>query len=434
MPLSHVKSAVAVRTLHDLPRGRRPAHRPAAGRPGQAPQGRLRVDPPAIATDKSVKYDYDIVYVRAPRIVKGSDGKERPAPVWPEMRPSPTNVRRRGRPDAAAPRRQRGSAGRGRQGRGRRPVRLLRRRVGLLRALPPRQARARGADIYKIHVKTQEGRPPDAPGVHAEHRRAWRSPKPHAGEGKTHRSAAASTTWARARCRAAGSSSPATATASRRRAAIRSVAMQLFVMDDDGGNVEKIGHLNVGLALHPVVLKDGRVMFSSLEIAGRPRQHRSGASGASTPTAPTGTRSSAPSTLGGAPIAFHFQTQLSDEQHRRRRSTTAGKNEGFGTFVKLPPRPPAGTPPFGPAVPRTIPGMARPIADIGIACRSGPTAWRSLTRFAHGGDWPALSVRARQERSRRASARSRTRRARRTITCLHRLVAGQRPLRTARTP
>ena len=45
--------------------------------------GPLNVDPPHISTDKSVKYDYDIVYVRAPRTVKTSDGKERQALVWP---------------------------------------------------------------------------------------------------------------------------------------------------------------------------------------------------------------------------------------------------------------------------------------------------------------------------------------------------------------
>ena len=44
--------------------------------------------------------------------------------------------------------------------------------------------------------------------------------------------------------------------------------LQLFVMDDDGANVECIGHLNLGMALHPVVLTDGRVMFSSLESQG----------------------------------------------------------------------------------------------------------------------------------------------------------------------
>src|SRR5262249_24892548 len=53
---------------------------------------------------------------------------------------------------------------------------------------------------------------------------------------------------------------------------------QLFVMDDPPHeareqNVEKIGHLNVGQALHPVILKDGRLIFSSLEMQGK---HNSG--------------------------------------------------------------------------------------------------------------------------------------------------------------
>ena len=47
-----------------------------------------------------------------------------------------------------------------------------------------------------------------------------------------------------------------------------SPTLQLFVMDEDGGNVECIGHLNIGMALHPTVLTDGRVMFSSLESQG----------------------------------------------------------------------------------------------------------------------------------------------------------------------
>jgi hypothetical protein len=41
--------------------------------------------------------------------------------------------------------------------------------------------------------------------------------------------------------------------------------LQLLVLADDGSNVECIGPLNLGRALHPVVLKDGRIMFSSLE-------------------------------------------------------------------------------------------------------------------------------------------------------------------------
>ena len=44
----------------------------------------LRVDPAPIASDKSIKYDYDIVYVRAPRTARSKDGKERLAMVWPD--------------------------------------------------------------------------------------------------------------------------------------------------------------------------------------------------------------------------------------------------------------------------------------------------------------------------------------------------------------
>src|SRR5262249_15629370 len=46
------------------------------------------------------------------------------------------------------------------------------------------------------------------------------------------------------------------------------LANQLHVMDNDGTNIEKIGHINIGSALHPVILKDGRIIFSSLESQG----------------------------------------------------------------------------------------------------------------------------------------------------------------------
>src|SRR5262249_20646557 len=83
-------------------------------------------------------------------------------------------------------------------------------------------------------------------------------------------------------------------------------ALQLFVMDDDGANVEKIGHLNVGQALHPVVLKDGRIIFSSLEVQGK---HNTGWGILS--IHPDGTNwnpAVSALSLGGAPIPFHFQT------------------------------------------------------------------------------------------------------------------------------
>lgn len=52
----------------------------------ERPKGRpLDVNPKHFSKDPSVKLDYDIVYVRAPRFVKSNDGKQRPAPVWPEI-------------------------------------------------------------------------------------------------------------------------------------------------------------------------------------------------------------------------------------------------------------------------------------------------------------------------------------------------------------
>jgi len=44
---------------------------------------------------------------------------------------------------------------------------------------------------------------------------------------------------------------------------------QLFVLDETTGIVDQVGYLNLHGALHPVVLTDGRVMFSSGETQGR---------------------------------------------------------------------------------------------------------------------------------------------------------------------
>jgi hypothetical protein len=161
------------------------------------------------------------------------------------------------------------------------------------------------------------------------------------------------------------------------------IPFQLFVMDGDGGNVEMIGHLNIASALHPVILKDGRVMFSSLEDQG----FRNDLDWGIWSIHPDGTRwAPIVSAFGGS--AFHFQTQLSDES-----IVVAfyygGKNEGFGTFVMLPAHAPPGEAQFGPAY-HNDPRNGKPIADIG---NHGfrPYGMEALTHFAHGGDWPALS-------------------------------------------
>ncbi|MEX2186094.1 MAG: hypothetical protein WD875_04835 [Pirellulales bacterium] len=134
------------------------------------------------------------------------------------------------------------------------------------------------------------------------------------------------------------------------------IALQLFTMDDrdenigddeDPVNLEKIGYLNISGALHPVVLQDGRIMYSSLESQGIRGEilwgiwtiHPDGTNWAPLVSA---------FDPGGAPNGFHFQTQLSDgsivvEEYYNQ------NNSGFGALVKIPPSPPDGYAPFGPA-------------------------------------------------------------------------------------
>src|SRR5437660_962620 len=66
------------------------AVQPLAGQDGPL-QRPLRVNPSPIQSDRSVKYDYDIVYVRAPRTMKDR-GSERLAMVWPDAS-EPFNMR-----------------------------------------------------------------------------------------------------------------------------------------------------------------------------------------------------------------------------------------------------------------------------------------------------------------------------------------------------
>jgi hypothetical protein len=134
------------------------------------------------------------------------------------------------------------------------------------------------------------------------------------------------------------------------------IALQLFVMDDsdtdlsadaDPPNLEKIGHLNVSGALHPVVLTDGRIMYSTLESQGI----RGDILWGIWTIRPDGTSWNPLVSAfdpGGAPNGFHFQTQLSDgeivfEEYYNQ------NNSGFGALLKMPPSPPDGYPAFGPA-------------------------------------------------------------------------------------
>ena len=93
------------------------------------------------------------------------------------------------------------------------------------------------------------------------------------------------------------------------------------------------------------------------------------------------------SAFGGS--AFHFQTQLSDESIVVE-FYYGGKNEGFGTFVKLPLQAPTGYSGVWAGLPQRSPQwtVRSPTSAIdGFR----PYGMEALTRFAHGGDWPALS-------------------------------------------
>lgn len=134
--------------------------------------------------------------------------------------------------------------------------------------------------------------------------------------------------------------------------------LQLFVMDEDGKNVEPIGHLNLGSALHPTILKDGRVMFSSYEAQGLRDQRIWGLWS----IWPDG-RQWGPLMSGFTDAAaFHFQTQLSNE-HIAVVEYYNQNNNGFGTLLAFPPSPPANTPWFGDPRPShaSNPGVQRGI-------------------------------------------------------------------------
>jgi hypothetical protein len=169
----------------------------------------------------------------------------------------------------------------------------------------------------------------------------------------------------------------------------------LFVMDDSdeglGRNLEKIGHLNVAGALHPVALADGRIMFSTLESQGIRGEilwgiwtiHPDGTNWAPLVSA---------FDPGGAPNGYHFQTQLSDgslvvEEYYNQ------NNSGFGAYIKLLAAHPAGAPSFGPAhmssnapwrygrFDNAKPALYRmPFMPLGSV---------SLTPFTHGLEGPA---------------------------------------------
>lgn len=298
---------------------------------------RLSIDPPQILSDKSVKYDYDIVYVRG---LRREDGKEA---RWAEFS-RPTEMEPGAdlmllHPDGSEEVLVEGDDGSVMD-----PyVSFDGESVYYAKFI---DAKHTGADIFRLHVPsrkivrlTDQTFTPNTGA--APWSKDYRTPE----KDKTSLNYGV---FNLGPCPIPGGKVMFT---SNRNAqvpprAYPQYSLQLHLMDDDGSNVEQVGYLNIACALHPVILRDGRVLFSTLESQGTHNAILWGIWSIH----PDGTNWNPVISAfenGGAPSAYHFQTQLSDgaiiiEKYYNQ------NQKGFGTLFKLPETPPSDRPAFGP--------------------------------------------------------------------------------------
>ena len=293
------------------------------------------VNPKPIASDPSVRYDYDIVYVRAPR--HGDDRQIQWADVFTPLRAEPGSDLMLLHPDGTEELLVRAGSD---------AIAdpfvsfdgewvYFSRFHNVLKGQATELLVSQSADIFKIHVKT---------------RRVVQLTKQEftPNTGVADMSLPEAGVFNLGPCPVPGGKVMFTSTRNglvstkdyHGFTTIRdypgSPALQLFLMDDDGSNVEEVGHLNINGALHPTILKDGRVMFSSFESEGL----RDVRMWAIWTIHPDGTFwEPFFSALGASgETARHFMTQLSDG------SVVAEEyyfqeNSGFGTYYKFPAQP-----------------------------------------------------------------------------------------------
>lgn len=160
--------------------------------------------------------------------------------------------------------------------------------------------------------------------------------------------------------------------------------LQLFVMDEDGRNVTPIAPMTVSSALHPTILRDGRIAFSSHEDQGL-RDTRLWGIWAIQPDG----RGWGPLVSAfRSPQAFHFMTQRANEDLVVVDYYNLNNN-GFGALYRFPLRPPAGQPPFHSAFPADNPPIEQTIgAGFSYPFRMPftPRGMISITPFTHGVD------------------------------------------------
>lgn len=154
-------------------------------------------------------------------------------------------------------------------------------------------------------------------------------------------------------------------------------AMQLWVMDSDGRNAQVIGHLNLASAMHPFVLKDGRIVFTSWENMGV-RDNRSFFLWS---IWPDGTNFAPFSGFGDTSFAHHFMTQISNGDVVVCRYYNFNNN-GFGELYRFPTNNDnqPGVPVFDPIPPLTADTSEIPLKRTG---------YTRITPFTFATDFPA---------------------------------------------
>ncbi len=303
----------------------------------QDQQIRLSIDPPHISTDTSIDYDYDIVYVRG---LRRKDGNEA---YWAEFS-KPTRMEPGADLMLLHPDGSEEVLVSGKDGSVMDPyVSFDGQSVYFAKFVDDKHT---GSDIFKIHVPSREiVRLTDQTFTPNTGAAPWAADVRTREEGKTSLSYGV---YNLGPCPIPGGK---LMFVSNRNAYVPPrgyprYTLQLFLMDDDGSNVEQVGYINIACALHPVILRDGRVLFSTLESQG---MHNSIMWGIWS-IHPDGTHWApviSAFEIGGAPSAYHFQTQLSDGSIIIEKYYNQNQ-KGFGTLMKLPEQVPAGVPAFGP--------------------------------------------------------------------------------------
>ena len=162
--------------------------------------------------------------------------------------------------------------------------------------------------------------------------------------------------------------------------------MQMFVMDLDGENVHAIAPMTIGSALHPTILNDGRLLFSSYESQGIRDRRLWGV----WTIDPDGQNWAPFVSAMTSPNAYHFFTQVSSgevvvEQYYNL------NNNGFGALFALPATPSnPNQPAFGSPDPDLNPGILQTVnaAHGQTTFRDSftPQGYYALTPMTHPGD------------------------------------------------